>query len=151
MKKLISKLLPLAAILLLPAFAQAQDTAAALRGRVLDQSGNALGGATVLLEDLRTGKERTYVTNESGSFLAANLPVGGPYQVTVDGTQSVTVASIALGDTYNLTIQMGEEIEEIIAIGQSQSLIETTSGPAATFGLTDMESAVAFNRDIKDV
>ena len=151
MNKVFSKLLPLAAILLLPAFAQAQDTSSALRGRVLDESGTPLGGANVVVLDLRSGNDRTYTTNNTGTFLASNLPVGGPYQVTVNGEQSVTVQSIGLGDTYNLTIEMGEEIEEIIAVGQSTSLVETTSGPAATFSLGEMQSAVAFNRDIKDV
>ena len=100
---------------------------------------------------MRTGSGRTYTTNRCGTFLASSLPVGGPYRVTVNNTQTVTVQSIGLGDTYNLTIEMGAEIEEIITIGQSQSIIETPSGPAATFGLTDLQSAVAFNRDIKDV
>ena len=151
MKRMFSKLLPLAAILLLPAFAQAQDTASALRGRVLDENGSPLANASVEVLDLRTGNGRTFTTNNAGTFLASNLPVGGPYRVTVNGSQTVTVQSIGLGDTYNLTVEMGAVIEEIVAIGQSQSLIETTSGPAATFGLTDMEAAVAFNRDIKDV
>ena len=151
MNKIFTKLLPLAALLVLPMMAQAQDTASALRGRVLDESGTPLAGATVVVVDQRSGNDRTYVTNNTGTFLASKLPVGGPYEVTVNGTQSVTVASIGLGDTYNLTIQMGELIEEIITVGHSTSLIETTSGPAATFSLGEMESAVAFNRDIKDV
>jgi len=94
MNKVFSKLLPLAAILLLPAFAQAQDTSSALRGRVLDESGTPLGGANVVVLDLRSGNDRTYTTNNTGTFLASNLPVGGPYQVTVNGEQSVTVQSI---------------------------------------------------------
>ena len=151
MNRVITKLLPLAAILLLPVLAQAQDTASALRGRVLDESGNPLGGASVVVVDLRTGNDRSFDTNASGTFLATNLPVGGPYRVTVNGTQSVDVASIGLGDTYNLTISMGEAIEEIIALGQAQQVIETSSGPTATFSLADLDSAVAFNRDIKDV
>ena len=151
MNKFFCKLLPFAALLVLPMMAQAQDTASALRGRVLDENGTALAGATVVVVDLRSGNDRSYVTNNTGTFLASKLPVGGPYQVTVNGTQSVTVASIGLGDTYNLTISMGEEIEEIITVGQSTSLIETTSGPAATFSFGEMDSAVAFNRDIKDV
>ena len=151
MNRFFSKLLPLAALLLLPIMAQAQDTASAMRGRVLDESGNPLGGASVVVVDLRTGNDRTYQTNASGTFLAGRLPVGGPYRVTVNGTQSVDVASIGLGDTYNLTINMGEVIEEIVAIGQQARMVETAPGPSATFNFEDMDSAVAFNRDIKDV
>jgi hypothetical protein len=151
MNRFITRLLPIAAVLLLPLLAQAQDTASAMRGRVLDESGNPLGGASVVVLDMRTGNDRSFQTNASGTFLATNLPVGGPYRVTVNGTQSVDVASIGLGDTYNLTISMGEEIEEIVTFGQQSQMVETAPGPSATFSFEDMDSAVAFNRDIKDV
>jgi outer membrane receptor for ferrienterochelin and colicin len=151
MNRVISRLLPLAAVLLLPLLAQAQDTASAMRGRVLDETGNPLGGASVVVVDLRTGNDRSFQTNASGTFLATNLPVGGPYRVTVNGTQTVEVASIGLGDTYNLTINMGDAIEEIVAVGQMAQMVETAPGPSATFDFADMDSAVAFNRDIKDV
>lgn len=151
MNRVISKLLPLAAILLLPMVAQAQDTSSSIRGRILDESGNPLGGASVIVEDVRSGNERTYMTNSTGTFLAARLPVGGPYLVTINGTQSAEVGSIALGETYHLTINMLPPMEEIIATGRVMDTIETTSGPAATFSLAQMDSAVAFNRDIKDV
>lgn len=151
MNKLMNRLLPLAALIVMPMLAQAQDTASALRGRVIDESGNAVVGASVVLEDLRSGNTRNYTTNNTGTFLAAKLPVGGPYRVTVDGSKSVDVASIDLGDVYNITINMGETIEEIVTVGQQQGLVDTAPGPSATFNFEDLDSAVAFNRDIKDV
>ena len=151
MTKSMFKLISIAAMLMLPILAQAQDTAAALRGKVLDEAGNELAGANVVVVDLRSGNTRNFQTNESGTFFASKLPVGGPYQVTVNGTQTAEVPSIGLGDTYNLTITMGAVIEEIIALGTQGQVMETTSGPSASFGFADMDSAVAFNRDIKDV
>ena len=151
MNRVISKLLPLAALLVLPMMAQAQDTASAMRGRILDQEGTPVAGASVVVVDQRTGVARSYQSNDSGTFLAARLPVGGPYTVTVNDTQTVEVASIGLGDTYNLTVYMRPEMEEIVAVGQQTQIVETAPGPAATFGLQDLDSAVAFNRDIKDV
>jgi hypothetical protein len=151
MKKLFSKLLPLAAILLLPAFAQAQETDAAMRGRVLDQEGNAVVGAQVVVTDTRTGISRSLTTNNTGTFLAANLRPGGPYVVAVDGADQVQVSSIALGDTFNLTITTLPDMEEIITIGQAEEIVETAIGPAATFSFEDLDSAVSFERDIKEV
>jgi len=151
MNRVISRLLPLAALLMLPIMAQAQETSSAMRGRILDQVGAPVAGASVVVEDLRTGLTRNYQSNNTGTFLAARLPVGGPYRVTVNGTQYTDVPSIALGETYNLTIDLLPPMEEIIATGAPQQFIETTAGPAATFGLQDLDSAVAFNRDIKDV
>jgi len=40
---------------------------------------------------MRTGVERNYQSNATGTFLAARLPVGGPYLVTINNTQSVEV------------------------------------------------------------
>ena len=151
MNRVITKLLPLAAILLLPMLAQGQDTASSLRGKVFDESGNPLAGASVIVEDLRTGNDRTYTTNSTGTFLAGRLPAGGPYLVTINGTQSVEVGSIELGETFQLTVNMLPPMEEIIATGRVLDAIDTTSGPTATFSLEDLDSAVSFNRDIKDV
>ncbi len=151
MKRLISKLLPLAAVLLLPAFAQAQETGSAMRGRILDADGNPVAGATVVITDERNNSSRQLESNSSGVFLASNLNVGGPYLVSVDGSEQARVSSLALGDTYNLTINLRDEMEEIVAIGQAQEIIQTAIGPSATFGLQDLDSSVAFERDIKEV
>jgi hypothetical protein len=151
MKRLIGKLLPLAAILLLPAFAQAQETGSAMRGRVLDEAGNPIAGATVVITDERVNVSRTLRSNSSGTFLASNLPVGGPYLVTVNDTEQARVSSLALGDTYNITITLRETMEEIITFGQADEIVDTAIGPSATFGLADLDASVAFERDIKEV
>jgi hypothetical protein len=130
----------------------AQDTASAIRGKLLDASGQPLTDATVVVRDTRTGATRTLQSNASGTFYATNLPVGGPYNVTVNGTKTVTVNSISLGDIYNLSIEMGEsQIQEIIVLGGSNTFVDVAAGPSASFSTFDMETSVAYDRDIKDV
>src|SRR5262245_66667873 len=51
-------------------FAQAD---ARFTGTVLDQSGAAVAGATVLVKDEKTGVERTAVSNTDGRYLVTNL------------------------------------------------------------------------------
>ena len=112
----------------------AQDTASAIRGKLLDASGQPLTDATVVVRDTRTGATRTLQSNASGTFYATNLPVGGPYNVTVNGTKTVTVNSISLGDIYNLSIEMGEsQIQEIIILGGSNTFVDVAAGPSASF------------------
>lgn len=141
------------ALIAVPVAGFAQETTSAIRGKIYDESGGAVADATVVVEDLRTGIERFYTSNDTGSFYAAKLPVGGPYRVTVAGNKSVTVDSIGLGDIYNLTInlQSAAAVEEIVVIGQAAALVDVAAGPSATFSAYDMETAVAFDRDIKDV
>ncbi len=133
--------------------AAAQDTSSAIRGRVIDGSGNPLSDATVVVVDSRTGATRTLESNNSGTFYATNLPVGGPYIVTINEERTVTINQIALGDVYNLTIDMGlsSEIEEIIVLGEANTLVDVAAGPSATFGQFEMDTMVAYNRDIRDV
>jgi outer membrane receptor for ferrienterochelin and colicin len=144
----------IAAILLaIPLSGVAQEITSAIRGKVNDATGEPVAGASVVVEDMRTGVERNYATNDSGVFLATRLPVGGPYRVTVSGTKSVDVPSIALGDTYALTINMqsGAEVEEIVVIGTTAEAVDVAIGPASTYSSFDLETNIAFERDIVDV
>ncbi|MFK8052507.1 MAG: carboxypeptidase regulatory-like domain-containing protein [Woeseiaceae bacterium] len=136
-----------------PTEVQAQETTAAIRGKVLDTSGSPLAGASIVVTDERTGVKRTFQTNGSGAFFATRLVVGGPYTVSVNAEREVVVPSISLGDIYNLTIDLGEQqaMEEIVVLGQSSPGIEVAAGPAATFDSFELERTVAFNRDIVDV
>ena len=141
MNKSIFKLASLAALLVLPLMAQAQDTASAIRGRVLDAEGGPIGGASVLVEDLRSGNTRNYETNDSGTFLAGNLPVGGPYRVTINGTRTIDIASIALGDTYTVTVEMSDAIEEVVAVDETP--LESQVRPGDPSGQLVLELVLA--------
>ncbi|MFM1897506.1 MAG: hypothetical protein RLZZ385_2580 [Pseudomonadota bacterium] len=131
----------------------AQDTTSAIRGRVTDANGAPWANATVVVEDTRTGAMRTLESNDSGAFYATNLPVGGPYRITIDGTKSVLVDSISLGDIYNLTIALdrASRVEEILVLGNAGTIVDVASGPSATFSTFDLNTSVGFDRDIKDV
>jgi len=142
-----------AMLLAVPVAGNAQETTSSIRGKVLDPSGGAVQNAAITVEDLRSGVERSYQTNSAGLFLATRLLPGGPYRVTVNGTKTVDVPSINVGDIYNLTMNLQSEapIEEIITIGQTAAFVDVAAGPAATYTLADLENAVAFGRDIADV
>jgi len=140
-------------MLAVPVAGNAQDTTGSIRGKVLDPSGSPVGGASVVVEDMRSGVTRTLTTSNGGIFLASRLLPGGPYKVTINGTKTVDIASVSLAETHSLTINMTTEaaIEEIVTIGQAATLVEVASGPSATFSIDDLENSVAFSRDIADV
>ena len=131
----------------------AQDTTSAIRGTVFDAGGLPVAEASVEVVDQRTGATRVLESNSSGAFYASNLPVGGPYRVTVDDSRSVTIETISLGEVYNLSIDLGASgpAEEILVIGRSEALADVAPGPSATFGGFELETSVAYDRDIKDV
>lgn len=133
--------------------AVAQETTAAIRGKVFGANGAPVTSADVVVTDMRSGVRRTYTTNSSGVFLATRLLPGGPYRVMVDRTKSVVVDNISLGDIYNLSmnLQTESEMEEVVVVGQTADLVDVAAGPAATFSLAELETAVAYNRDITDM
>ena len=59
--------------------ALAQETSSAIRGVVTTEAGTTVANATVTLTDKRSGTTRTLTTNETGTFSARGLQVGGPY------------------------------------------------------------------------
>ena len=131
----------------------AQDTTSAIRGTVSDAGGSPVADVSVAVVDLRTGATRALESNAAGTFYAANLPVGGPYRVTVDDGRGVTIETISLGEVYNLSLDVGAAgpVEEILVIGRSDALVDVAPGPSATFGGFELETSVAYDRDIKDV
>ena len=143
-------LLVLAATFALQVSAIASETTAAIKGRVTDGN-DPLSGVSVVVTDQRTGSVRKVSTNEGGNFLASKLAVGGPYQVKVDDDRTVTVDSLALGDVYELYIDMSDSVEEIVVTATSSSFMEISAGPTAQFSSVDLDRAISIERDIKDV
>src|SRR5688572_18303857 len=90
----------------LPAVAQTTST---ITGRVVDEQGGVLPGATVTVREIATGLTRTAFTGSEGRFTLASVPVG-TYQLKaeVNGFQPREVHGIrtAVGETVELTVVM---------------------------------------------
>ena len=131
--------------------ASANQQTAGIAGRVYDGSGNPAAQAEVTIVDLRSGTSRTVSTNAEGAYAIRSLAVGGPYEIRVNGVKQTTVESIALGATYSLPLQIGSSrVEEVLVMGQAMRM-NVAPGPTAQYSLADLDEAVAFDRDIKDV
>ena len=62
--------------------AQTRDSAT-VKGRVLDQTGNAIAEAGVRLENVSTGLKRETRTDQDGAYILVGLPLTGQYTLTV--------------------------------------------------------------------
>ncbi len=137
-------------VLLAPT-APAQETTATIRGSVVDVGGSPVADAKVEVLDARTGVIRSFTSNADGVFLATRLPPGGPYTVIVNDQQTVSVESLSVADIYNLKINMDPaQFSEVLSVVASRDFVEVATGPAATFDTFQLETTVAFNRDIVD-
>ncbi len=124
----------------------AQTTTGRILGSVTDPTGATVAGATVTVTDVERGISRSFTTDDSGAYTAANLQPG-VYKVRVEakGFKSVErtgvqieVASDAL---VNLSMQPGD-VAQTVTITEEVPLLNITS---ATLGGT------LSNKEINDL
>lgn len=125
------KLLGLVALIVLPVLMWGQGvTTSSMNGRVTDQSGKALVGATVVATHTPSGSVYGNNTNGDGYFRIANMRVGGPYtvKVTYVGYDDFMAEGIFLnlGQAYRLDVKVAESG---VAIGE----VEITSSRSDIF------------------
>ena len=63
-------------IVILVALAAKAQVAASISGTVVDTSGGALAGVTIVVTSLETGSQRQTITDASGNFSVLALPLG---------------------------------------------------------------------------
>ena len=117
--------------------------------------GEAAAGTKVIILHVPSGTSRTVVTNESGSFVASGLRVGGPYKVIVDSDtyndETVNDVFLQLGDTYQLNRQLQATSVERIAVTGSAIATVVATGSSSYFSAKEIENAPSLNNDLKDI
>jgi Carboxypeptidase regulatory-like domain len=139
-----------------PAWAQmsSQGTVTVL---VLDQSGSAIQGAKIVLENLATSESRTAETQSVGTYSFVALPLG-TYRLTVskDGFATevidrVVVQGGRVTDT-KVSLKVGTTVEKVVVNDTSAPLIETTSNAiASTIDIKQIEDLPVQGRDISSL
>src|SRR5687767_9391048 len=110
--------------------AWAQATAQ-LSGTVRDESGAVLPGVTVTVTQTETGFSRTVVSDETGTYVLANLPLG-PYKldVSLQGFRSYEQTGIVLqvgaAPTINAVLGVGN-LEETVSVEAAAPLVDVQS------------------------
>jgi len=120
----------LALVFLWPAAAPAQVTTALVYGRVLDDSGAPVQGATITARHAATGLERSAQTDTSGAYRIAALPVGA-YEVGVEltgfATQERSGITLRIGQEAHLDYQLKvAQVVETITVQAEAPIVETT-------------------------
>lgn len=108
-----------ATFLMSATFAWAQSGTASISGRVTDQQGAVLPGATVSVTNLATASARTVVTNASGLYQLIALPPG-TYEMTVamSGFRTVTFEKLEL----RVDMQAQRDVELQVAMAEALTI-----------------------------
>lgn len=126
------------------AAAEAQSTAATVRGTVRDESGQPVAGATIAAVERDAGYRRTAVSGQDGGYALTGLQPG-TYQFTATGlgrqTQSVTVR-VLIGQTLTTDFVMQPQalVLEGITVSAGQAVDTRTSEVATNITREQMES-----------
>src|SRR6266571_2072282 len=106
----------------------AQATAQ-IAGTVRDQSGAVLPGVEVTVTQSDTGTTRSAVTNETGSYVLPNLPIG-PYRLeaALPGFRTFVQTGIVLqvngNPEINIVLEVGQ-VSETVEVQADTALVET--------------------------
>jgi len=118
-------------VLLGGALAWAQLSTAQLSGRVTDESGAVLPGATVMVTQTDTGFTRSDVTDGNGAYVLSNLPLG-PYrfEVSLQGfrtfVQTGIVLQVGASPVLNAVLSVGA-LEESVTVTGAAPLVDVQS------------------------
>jgi len=145
MKVTMRRSLP-AALVLIAVFgiaAQAQVITATIRGKVVDQQGGVLPGATVTARQLETNVKKSVVTTELGQFYLPSLPAGR-YELTV-----TLSGFLPLQRTLDLTVGMDIALDLTLKVGGPETAV-TVTGEALVLETTKPVVGETINREQVD-
>jgi hypothetical protein len=136
----------------------AQATNASISGQVLDETGEPLIGAALLIKNELTGFTASAVTNLTGNYIVNQLPLATDYSVTCTylgyGTKIFTGYAISQGDQIKLDIVLGEEtqsLNEVSVVANSLSNSIDRFGSATAVTAKDMATLPVNGRNFNSL
>lgn len=154
---LAASMISLSAATMIAAPAAAQQITSGIEGRVVSDTGESIGGASVAIIDTRTGQTRTITTGSDGFFRAETLTTGGPYTITAtaDGFEGQSVENQFINlqgnSRFTFTLLSGEDANTIVVTGAKVAASQLAVGPGEAFDQRVLESFPSVTRDIRDI
>ncbi|MCJ8165789.1 TonB-dependent receptor [Pontibacter sp. E15-1] len=159
MKKFYSTLCLVLAMLLTTQYSWAQgSTTSAMNGRITDESGEALPGATVIAVHTPTNTQYVAGTNADGRYNFQNMRVGGPYTVKTSyvGYQEQRFDNITLKLGQNLTLDIrftsgNVNLSEVEVVSRKDNVINADrTGAATNVSRDQIEKLPTLSRSLQD-
>ena len=137
----------------------AQITNSALSGKVtMQDTKEEVIGATVQAVHDPSGTKYAAITNVDGRFNIQGMRNGGPYTVTVSyigyDTKIFKDIYLQLGETYNLTVWLSEnanELAEVVVSGKASKFAAEKTGASTNVNNRTIQELPTISRSIGDI
>jgi hypothetical protein len=127
-----------------------------ISGRVLDQTGAAIPGASVTVKNDRTGESRTVTTDDGGTYFVSALKAS-TYTITATANgftqQELKEQPLSVGQALNLDISLGTgQVSGVVDILASSEAINTSSASmSATVNEREVEGLPVNGRQLSQL
>lgn len=147
------------AIALAAAPAFAQNTTAAVGGRIVGSDEQPVAGAQVTIVHTPSGTVSNAMTGADGRYSARGLRVGGPYTITIvkDGVSEVREGVyLQLAETTAIDATLGEDVATLAAVEVTGSAVMSEvfaadkMGTGTNVNRGQIEALPSANRNIQD-
>lgn len=142
-----------AAAIVIAAPALAQNTTAAVGGRITDAGGAPVAGATVTILHVESGSSSRVATDADGRYAARGLRVGGPYTITVEKggtTERRDNVFLALAETANVDLSVGTQTIVVTGQAASQVFNRSNMGAGTSLGGRELAALASVQRNLQD-
>jgi hypothetical protein len=146
-------------VLLLTASAFSQGvTTSAIGGKVTDDLGEPLPGASVVAIHTPSGTKYGAATDFDGFYRIRGMRTGGPYKVTISyiGFENFEDSNVflQLGDVQRISTQLGEQanaLDEVVIVAQSGGVFDSgKTGAETNVSQRQVNTLPTISRDISD-
>lgn len=146
-----------AAAIVVCAPALAQNTTAAINGRVTGADGKPVAGATVTVLHVESRSTTTLTTDAEGRYGARGLRVGGPYTVTVTRagqTDRRDNIFLTLAETSTLDLALGAPAAQTIVVtgqaGANDKFNSSAMGSGTNISGRQLQALASIQRNLQD-
>jgi len=139
------------ALFAIPAASHAQQTTAEIKGSAFDDAGSPRAGVTIEILHVGSGARWTATTDQNGTFHKSGLRPGGPYTVSIAGTNiSEQGLYLNISAPTNVYLSPQGPTEEIVVTG-AQIQGGLRMGASTIISEQELNEGASIARDFKNI
>lgn len=136
----------------------AQVTTSSMSGKITDNNGETVVGATVVAVHTPSGTQYYSITDNNGYYRIQNMKPGGPYSVEVSllgyGTNAQRGVTLALAENYVHNVKLQEEslsLNELVVMADAanSTMNSDRAGSVTSLNIAQMNAVPTVTRDLE--